>query len=92
MILCAAIKFHIDKTDKDVVIPCCRHGDAYKILKDLGFEAKEGYKEIEQGFITTSNTFLNRKEAYRLAILYGQISPISMFNINSEELYSEDIY
>lgn len=89
MILCAAIKFHIDKTDKDVVIPCCRHGDAYKILKDLGFEAKDGYKEIEQGFITTRNTFLNREEAYRLAAICGQINQISF---DYKELYSEDIY
>lgn len=98
MILCAAIKFHIDKTDKDVVIPCWRHSEAYRILRDLGFEAKDGYKEIEQGFITTDNYFLNRRAAYKEAEWCGQINLTTQWYKQDKgekepyELYSEDLY
>lgn len=98
MILCAAIKIHIDKTDKDVIIPCWRHGKAYTMLRDLGFDAKDGYKEIEQGFITTENMFLNREEAYQHAVMCGQISQTAKWykedhdNSYKIELFSEDIY
>lgn len=96
MILCAAIKFHIDKTDKNVVIPCWRHGEAYKILRDLGFGAKDGYKEIEQGFITTENEFLNRREAYVHVVRCGQLNQTTLWykedHGDGYELYSEDIY
>ena len=51
MILAAAIKFHIEKSGEDVVLCGARHGDIFKQVKQLGFEAKKGYKEIEQGFI-----------------------------------------
>lgn len=97
MILCAAIKFHIEKTNRDVVLPCWRHAEAYKILRDLGFDAKDGYKEIEQGFITTSNKFLDRKAAWDHAIYCGQVNQTTQwykedYEISPFELFSEDIY
>lgn len=96
MILCAAIKFHIEKTGNDVVVPCWRHAEAYKIMKSLGFQPKDGYKEVAQGFITTDNEFLDRKEAYEYAIKCGQISQTARWYKEDHEeiaeLYSEDIY
>ena len=37
MIISAAVKILLKKENREVTIPCHRHGDAYKILKDLGF-------------------------------------------------------
>jgi hypothetical protein len=92
MILCAAVKIHVDATGKDVVIPCRRHCDAFHILRDMGFEPKQGYKTIAQGFITTSGMFLDRKQAYRHAVSCGQLSDTVMRNVLNEELFSEDLY
>lgn len=99
MILCAAIKFHIEKTDKDVVLPCWRHAEAYKILEALGFGAKDGYREIAQGFITTENEFLDRSEAYIHAVRWGQLSQTTLWYKEDHdsgfykiELFSEDLY
>ena len=43
-------------------------------MHDLGFEAHEGYQEIEQGFIDHHNNFLDRKEALEHAYECGQLS------------------
>ena len=72
MIISAAIKFYIEKTDQEVILCGLRH-DARKQLAALGFEPKKGYKEIEQGFITTDGKFLNRKQAYYHALECKQI-------------------
>lgn len=88
MILCSAIKFHIDKTDEEVILCGLRHGDIFKQLKALGFEPHKGYKEIEQGFLTVSGGFLSRKEAYVVALKYGQILDPK----ENEELFSEDLW
>ena len=37
MIISAAVKILLKKENREVIIPCHRHGDAYRILKDLGF-------------------------------------------------------
>ena len=58
MILAAAIKFHIENTDKDVVLCGHRHWNIYEQLKLLGFELQKGYKEVAQGFIDDKNNFL----------------------------------
>lgn len=99
MILCAAIKFHIEETDCDVIVPGRRHGDIYKIMKGLGYGPKKGYKEIEQGFITTAGFFLNRSDAFHHALECGQISQTTQWYkadhegyIHIPELFSEDLY
>ena len=87
MIIASAILFHIDKTDKDVVLCGLRHADIYKQLKLLGFKPKQGYKEISQGFINDAGNFLSREEAYIQALLSGQISEKS-----NKSLFSEDLW
>lgn len=96
MILAAAIKYHIDKTDEDVVLCGCRHGDIFVQLKGLGFGPRKGYKELEQGFIDHNGNFLDRKQALAHAIECGQLS--SKLALLKEErrdfpsLISEDLW
>ena len=73
MILASAIKFKIEKTNKEVVLCGARHGDVFAQLKPLGFEPQGGYKEIEQGFIDHHNNFLTREEAYEHTKEIGQL-------------------
>ena len=90
MILAAAIKFHIDKTDETVVLCGCRHGDIFDQLKRLGFRPREGYTEIAQGFITNTGAFLTRSEAYNHAKECGQLPEKP--NIYDDRLFSEDLW
>jgi len=91
MIICAAVKFHIDETNQDVVIPCLRHHYAYEIIHDLGFKVYNCH-QIEEGFIDHKNNFLTREEAYTHAIQCGQLSATVRQYINNNTLYSEDLY
>lgn len=95
MIICAAIKIQVEGLDHETIIPCRRHGDGFKILKDLGYAPKTKYKEMAQGFIDQDGDFLDRKEAYEHAFMYGQLSATTRNckRANREdELYSEDLY
>lgn len=73
MILASAIKYRIEATGKEVVLCGARHGDVFDQLKALGFKARKGYEEIEQGFIDHKNNFLTRREAFEHAKMCGQI-------------------
>jgi hypothetical protein len=44
------------------------------------------------GFITVGGRFLNRKEAFLLAIQTGQIKRDPKLMVEGEELYSEDLW
>ena len=88
MILASAIKFHIDKTNEDVVLCGLRHSDIFKQLKSLGFEPREGYKEISQGFITDKGKYLDRVDALSYALKYRQITDSK----GKTELFSEDLW
>ena len=97
MITAAAVKILLKKENREVVIPCHRHGDAYKILKDLGFQLSD-FETIKQGFIAYEvdiddpfngiETFLDRKEALAHAKMNRQI----LTSMSDDELYSEDLY
>ena len=95
MILASAIKFKIEKTDKEVVLCGVRHGDIFSQLKSLGFEPHKGYKEIEQGFIDHNNNFLTREEAYKHAKEIGQLCCRIVHDRETTygvELISEDLW
>ena len=95
MIICAAIKIQVEGLDHETIIPCRRHGDAFQILKDLGYAPKTKYKELAQGFITHTGEFLNRKKALLEAKVCGQLSQTAWWykeDHNDSELYSEDLY
>lgn len=94
MIICAAVKFRIDTTDKDVILCGVRHADCFEQLANLGFKPKEGYKEIAQGFVTHTGEFLDRHMAWNHAIKCGQLAASihSGWNPVPGELYSEDLW
>ena len=97
MILAAAIKYHIDATDEDVVLCGYRHGDIFDQIKKLGFEPRKGYKEIEQGFIDHNGQFLDRREAFKHAKQCGQIAEKVLYDYEkigglNPILISEDLW
>jgi hypothetical protein len=95
MIICEALEIQIEGLDHTTIIPCRRHGDAYKILKDLGYIPKTKYKELRQGFITDEGEFIDRRHAFIYACQCGQLSQTTKWHKldNCEhELFSEDLY
>ena len=94
MVICAAIKYHIVNTDKEVVMSGLRHGDIMELMYNFGSNLFK-YKEIEQGFIIHDGTFLNRGQALTHALKCGQLSSSTMELKHQgfeNELYTEDIY
>ena len=97
MIISAAVKILLKKENREVTIPCHRHGDAYRILKDLGFHPSD-FETVKQGFIAYVvdpdkrinwiETFLDRKEALAHAKMNRQI----LTSMSDDELYSEDLW
>jgi len=56
-------------------------------------EAKQIHQTEEQGFLTTLNRFVDRKEAYKIAFAANQIiGPNKGYSENSIGLTSEDLY
>ena len=97
MILASAIKSKIEATGKEVVLCGARHGDIFNQLEALGFKARKGYEEIEQGFIDHKNNFLTRKEAFEHAKMCGQICANIIYdreekNVFGTNMISEDLW
>ena len=89
MIIAAACKMLIN--NNEVVLCGVRHRDIYVQLKQMGFEPND-FKELEQGFVTYKDIFLNRKEALIHAISCGQICIRTIPDKTSDELISEDLW
>lgn len=92
-IICAAIHFKTNKEEDErrpknistgFVVCGRRHHDCFGIICSTGFEFKK-YKHI-QGFITTNNLFVDRKEAAKIAFEAGQTDTLK------KSLFSEDLY
>ena len=84
-----------DNVDRGVVVIGHRHGDIIKnVYNLLGLRSVEKGKDsvgkYEQGFLTTKNRFVDRKEGAQIAFLQNQIKDLSTFN--KDCLYSEDLY
>lgn len=97
MILASAIKFRIDATGKEAVLCGARHGDIFLQMKLLGFEAKKGYTELEQGFIDQDNRFYTRQEAFEHAKACGQlclkiVRDRENGGVGGKNLISEDLW
>ena len=98
MILASAIKYKITATGKEVILCGARHGDVFSQLDALGFEPRQGYEEIAQGFIDHKNNFLTRKEAYEHAKMCGQICANIIYdreegrNPFGKNMISEDLW
>lgn len=87
MIKIAAIK--VIKNNNEIIVSGKRHSDCYEILSrkyNIPFASKNYY--IEEGFLTNDDKFVDRYEAYLIAIKNNQL----ISNTTGPSLYSEDIY
>jgi len=86
-ILCAAIKYN------DTVIAGYRHRDCYTVLRDLIGQEVVDTDDYSDGFITSTNRYVGRKEAYNIAFNKDQIiGPNKGYSENEIGLTSEDLY
>lgn len=88
MIVKAAVKIFDFRQNKDWIIPCMRHYDAFYILKEIGYKRDIDYAELEQGFLDEKDTFYNRIAAKKHAQEFNQLKE----NTRCAELYSEDLW
>lgn len=82
--ICAAIKI-----TKNVIIRGHRHGDCYRIIRDLGFIPPT--HPNSQGFITSKNRFVTRTQGRKLQDKAG-IKSVDPEGYRGNTLFSEDLY
>lgn len=87
MIVKAAVKIFDFRQNKDLIIPCMRHCDAFYILKEFGYKRDIDYKELEQGFLDEQDNFYNRIEAMKHAKQCNQIIAPEYNKLFSEDLW-----
>lgn len=79
------------KLEDGTIIRGQRHGDAiataFKNLDNIEMMSHE----YEQGFITSRNRFVSRKEGYCLQIM-ANIESVAEGGYRNQELFSEDLY
>ena len=92
MIVSAAVKIKDLRQDKEIIIPCHRHCDAFYILKQFSYKKDIDYKEIAQGFLDEKDNFYNRVEAWKHAWWHRQIQADEEEYHQCKELYSEDLW
>lgn len=79
--------YQVKNIDYGLVLCGRRHYNIIEIAKLLGgISTKDN---TEQGFLTNTDRFVDRREAYDIAVSANQI--INKYKTNNE-LYSEDIY
>ena len=88
-ILCSAINYN------GTIISGFRHSDCYKVLKELFAEPVLPGRE-HQGFLTSKNRFVDRKEGWKIAKENNQIKYGLKASENEDEnesiLISENLY
>jgi hypothetical protein len=102
-IICAAIwykmqpKAHLLPVNVDCGVVICGHRHGHCIYTMLALtklrtvtNGENAVGEHEQGFLTSKNRFVDRREAREIALLSGQVELDAVQN--KHELYSEDIY
>lgn len=77
--------------DRGIVVCGRRHGDCIQTVSTLAAlrsveRGERSIGEMEQGFLTSRNRFLNRQEAGELAFKIGQVK------VPTNCLFSEDLY
>ena len=90
MIVKAAVKIFDMRQNKEIIIPCMRHCDAFYILKEFGYKKNVDYKEIAQGFLDAEDNFYDRVSAYKHAWLHHQFPREKEYQ--PTELFSEDLW
>ena len=91
MITKAAVKIFDVKQNKEMIIPCHRHCDAYEILYNFGYKKNIDYYTIQEGFLDEDDNFLDRHRAYLEAMYDHQLMVVDK-NIKCQELFSEDLW
>ena len=91
MIAKAAVKIFDIRQNKEIIIPCHRHCDAYEILYNFGYRKNIDYHIIQEGFLDENGVFLDRHHAYLEAMYDHQLQIVDK-NIKCQELFSEDLY
>jgi hypothetical protein len=92
-VVCAAVRYG------KVIIAGARHFDMVmhsqldRMNEDRLIES-DGLGEYEEGFIDQFGVFMDRSEAYKIALAGGQLNKrrLKSGNQGSTELFSEDLY
>ena len=88
MIVKAAVKILDKRQNKEIIIPCMRHCDAFDILKQFSYKKNIDYKELAQGFLDEHDNFYDRIAAKKHAQEFNQLKE----NTRCAELFSEDLW
>lgn len=76
--------------DKGIVFAGHRHHNClYQMVAISGKMQHEAGEEV-QGFLTSKNRFVDRKEALQIALLENQV--LDLNDIRGKQLFSEDLY
>lgn len=86
-IINAAVKIYDKKQQKEIIIPCHRHCDAFHMLKEFGY-MRSDYDILAQGFLDRNYDFLSRVEAKIAARENNQL----LEDGSDPNLYSEDLW
>lgn len=86
-IISAAVKIYDKKQEKEIIIPCHRHCDAFYMLKEFGYVRSE-YDILGQGFLDRNYDFLSRVDAKVVAREHNQL----LQDTSDPALYSEDLW
>lgn len=90
VVVSAAVKIYEERLQKEIIMPCHRHCDAFWILKEFGYQPAKGYKVLDDGFLDEHWNFMNRIEAHKMAYDAGQIPNDKPYH--PTELFSEDLW
>lgn len=97
MVCRAAVKVLDLRQNKEMTIPCHRHCDAFRILKEFGYTKLVDYKELAQGFLNEHDEFMTRAEAWQEArrcnqFLDSYIEEHIEDIVPTQILFSEDVW
>ena len=79
---------------RGLIIPGRRHKDCYKLLEDLKVDKPDEPGRDSQGFLTSENRYVDRKEGWKIADAAGQIKfgRVSSDMGEDSELISENLF
>ena len=86
IIICSAVK-----ADDGTIYRGHRHGDCIMTIARAGKKMMRGESEDTQGFITSKNRYVGRKEARKIQEEAG-IKSVAEGGYRYDTLFSEDLY
>lgn len=86
----AAVKFYLIEEDREIIIPCHRHRDAYEIMSIMRYKTAE-FQSLEEGFLDSDDEFVSRREAYDIVVAADQLI-VDKEDIVKCLLFSEDLW